>query len=189
MVFSLDHLKRMTNEELRLLINEIANELSYRASHDLNTREAIIKRAIKDIEDLKFDHDKYRIGDDYHNIFCRAQVITNKEKRTVVVLLRSVFSGAIISRGIAKCHEDDCFNIHIGIVIALRRALGLEVPEEYLNVPQPVGVKVGDIVKGRLLFSNYKAKVVKVDDNKCYYEDGWDHLDWVRVIDDSDRLL
>lgn len=187
MVFSLERLKKMTNEELRLLINEIANELSYRASHDLNTRESIIKRAIKDIEDLKFDHDKYRIGDNYHNILCRVQVITDKERRTVVVLLRSVFSGAIISRGLAICHPDDCFNIHIGIAISLRRALGLEVPEEYLNVPQPVGVKVGDIVESR--FANYKAKVVKADDNRCYYEDGWDYINCVRVIDDSNRLI
>ncbi|MGC4375747.1 hypothetical protein WD019_02230 [Fictibacillus sp. Mic-4] len=66
----------------------------------------------------------------------------NREKRTVVSVL---FRG--IKRGIAKCAPDDCFNVHIGKAIALRRALGLEVPTEYLNAPQPEEPRVGDVVQ------------------------------------------
>lgn len=186
--------KSMTNDELRTLINELANELAYRAENNLSIREKIIKKAIKDIEDLKFSYDPfgsgsyYRIGNDYHNVFCKVQFVENREKRTVVALLRCVTTNLIISKGIAKCHKDDCFNIHIGRAIALRYALGLKVPEEYLNTPQPTDVKAGDIVEGYSLFSTYKEKVVKVTNDKCYYEDGyWDWIKSVKVIDDSDR--
>ena len=51
------------------------------------------------------------------------------------------------ARGIAKAAPDDCFNVHIGKAIALHRALGLEVPDEYLNAPQPTEVRVGDAVR------------------------------------------
>lgn len=55
-------------------------------------------------------------------------------------------SGDVISKGIAKCASSDCFNVHIGKAIALRRALGHQVPTEYLNAPQPTEVHVGDVV-------------------------------------------
>src|SRR5699024_6527622 len=81
-------------------------------------------------------------GDAYNGEF-----VVNKEKRTVVALLRGWGSGTIVKRGIAKCAPKDCFNVHIGKAIALRRALGLEVPDEYLNAPQPTEVREGDIVE------------------------------------------
>jgi hypothetical protein len=65
----------------------------------------------------------------------------------VVALLKFLNGSKVLSRGIAKCHPDDCFNAHIGRAIALRRALGLEVPDEYLNAPQPTEVRAGDVVK------------------------------------------
>jgi len=74
-----------------------------------------------------------------------SEFIVNKNKRVVAVLLKSR-SGKVIDRGIAKCAPDDCFNVHIGKAIALRRALGLEVPSEYYNAPQPMEVREGDIV-------------------------------------------
>ncbi|MCA0117385.1 hypothetical protein LCD32_00040, partial [Bacillus sp. RSS_NA_20] len=60
-----------------------------------------------------------------------------------------IVRGCIRERGISKCAPNDCFNAHIGKAIALRRALGLEVPSEYLNVPQPTDVRVGDVVNYR----------------------------------------
>ncbi len=61
--------------------------------------------------------------------------------------------------GVAKCRRSDCFNIYIGKAIALRRALKLEVPEEYLTVQSPSGYEVGDFVT--LKVNPYKvAKVV-----------------------------
>ncbi|RCX22923.1 hypothetical protein DFP94_101512 [Fontibacillus phaseoli] len=70
----------------------------------------------------------------------------NREKRTVVALIRSDESGVWL-RGRSICAPNDVFNAHIGRAIALRRALGLEVPAEYLSVPAPMEVRVGDIVK------------------------------------------
>lgn len=52
--------------------------------------------------------------------------IINEEKRTVVVLLKSKFTGNVRCRGISKAHPGDKFNADIGKAIAIRRALGLE---------------------------------------------------------------
>src|SRR5699024_10212129 len=78
---------------------------------------------------------------------CYARFVVNKGKRTVVALMRGELSDTVYSRGIAKCAPGDCFNVHIGKAIALRRALDLEVPDEYLNAPQPTEVREGDFVK------------------------------------------
>lgn len=78
---------------------------------------------------------------------CYARFVVNKGKRTVVALMRGELSDTVYSRGIAKCAPGDCFNVHIGKAIALRRALDLEVPDEYLNAPQPTDVRVGDVVR------------------------------------------
>ncbi|MEC1584414.1 hypothetical protein P9D80_03425 [Bacillus spizizenii] len=78
------------------------------------------------------------------------EFIVNSKKRTVVVLITYVSSITKIKnvafRGIAKTAPSDCFNVHIGKAIALRRALGLAVPDEYLNAPQPTEVRVGDFI-------------------------------------------
>ncbi|UKS30184.1 hypothetical protein LOZ80_15080 [Paenibacillus sp. HWE-109] len=79
----------------------------------------------------------------------RVEYVINREKRTVVALIKylpNFNDGEIYARGKARCAPDDCFNAHIGKAIALRRALGLTVPDEYINVPQPESVCVGDIV-------------------------------------------
>jgi hypothetical protein len=107
---------------------------------------------------------------------CYAEFIVNREKRTVVALLRGYNTGVICYRGIAKCHPDDCFNAHIGRAIALRRALGLEVPEAYLNAPQPTEVRVGDVVESRFLRGPERYTVVRTDEevdekpNRCHIE-------------------
>lgn len=78
---------------------------------------------------------------------CDVEFIVNKEKRTVVVLLKGHRTGDVYEKGIAKADPSDCFNVHIGKAIALRRALGLEVPAEYYNAPAPTEVRVGDVVR------------------------------------------
>lgn len=75
-----------------------------------------------------------------------AEFIINRKKRTVVCILRSFGRNRVCFRGIAKCAPGDVFNSHIGRAIALRRALKLEVPTEYLSVPNPTEFKIGDIV-------------------------------------------
>lgn len=107
-------------------------------------RDRIVEQAKKDVEELKCkDSDFYELG----KYACAADFIVNKEKSTVVALLRGYSSNVVRAKGIAKCAPGDCFNVWIGKAIALRRALGLEVPAEYLNVPNPTEVRVGDVMK------------------------------------------
>lgn len=74
----------------------------------------------------------------------KCDFIINRDKRTVVALISVISGGKPFRKGIAKCAPNDVFNAHIGRAIALRRALGLEVPAEYLNVPNPEEPRVGD---------------------------------------------
>ncbi|TWK86245.1 hypothetical protein CHCC20333_4648 [Bacillus paralicheniformis] len=103
-------------------------------------RDGIVEQAKADVEKLSNRHQRRQ--------YCGYSVEfrVNNEKRTIVVLLKGVNTGIVYTRGIAKAAPDDCFNEHIGKAIALHRALGLEVPDEYLNAPQPTEVRVGDVV-------------------------------------------
>lgn len=104
------------------------------------TRAEVVRKAKADIEALKDE----MTGDYIVNNYCNyADFIVNNEKRTVVVLLRGICSNRIRAKGIAKCAPGDCFNADLGKAIALRRALNLEVPSEYLNAPKPEGIEVG----------------------------------------------
>lgn len=114
-------------------------------------RGGIIDLAKRDVEALSKKHWN-ESGDvvysDGHYLYS-AEFIVNREKRTVVCLLRRYKGEEVQYRGIAKCAPDDVFNSHIGRAIALRRALGLEVPEEYVDAPLPIGAQVGDVVRGK----------------------------------------
>jgi len=107
------------------------------------SREEIVERAKADIEELT-ECDRITVGGKkgFKGGFfvVNEEFIVNKEKRTVVCLLKGVESSKVHERGIAKCSPEDVFNVHIGKAIALRRALGLEVPDDYLNAPQPTEV-------------------------------------------------
>ncbi|GIN68456.1 MULTISPECIES: hypothetical protein [Bacillus] len=89
----------------------------------------------------------------------------NRNKRAVTAIVRaSDYTGKNlrdVEIGIAKAAPDDCFNVHIGEAIALHRALGLEVPDEYLNAPQPTEVRVGDVVEYLI-----NGRVARVVDNE-----------------------
>jgi len=125
-------------------------------------RDEIVEQAKADIEGLKTDY-SYAVLDSNntdHPHFCFAEFIVDSEKRTIVALLRGNYSCRVYARGIAKAAPDDCFNVHIGKAIALHRALGLEVPDEYLNAPQPTEVRVGDVVECGSLKDVRHVKVV-----------------------------
>jgi hypothetical protein len=112
------------------------------------TRDDIIEMAKHDVAELERRMENYEI----RSFSMYAQYFINREKRTVVALVRQStnfppLKNRPVSRGIAKCAPGDCFNVYIGKAIALRRALGLEVPDEYLNAPQPTEVRVGDIIE------------------------------------------
>ncbi|WHX85841.1 hypothetical protein QNH18_16975 [Bacillus paralicheniformis] len=123
-------------------------------------RDEIVEQAKADIENFKYRTFYGELRYSYHGIVCNVEFVVNKEKRTVVALLKSVGEGAVKSKGIAKAAPDDCFNVHIGKAIALHRALGLEVPDEYLNAPQPTEVRVGDVVECGSLKDVRHVKVV-----------------------------
>ena len=99
------------------------------------------------------------------------QFIVNNEKRTVVALIKWLGTSDVWAKGIAKCAPTDCFNSAIGKAISLRRALGLEVPSEYLNVPQPTEVRVGDVVKSISKLDKYytvtEDRYRRNDNNEC----------------------
>jgi hypothetical protein len=138
------------------------------------TRDDIIEKAKRDVVAIG-EKDRYGFYYEPREGFkCYVDFVVNREKRTVVALLKWRGDNSVFARGIAKCHPDDCFNAAIGRAIALRRALKLEVPNEYLNAPQPTEVRVGDIVESRLLREPKRYTVVRTDEevvekpNRCH---------------------
>lgn len=160
------------------------------------TRDEVVAKAKADLDGL-FEDGFNGVGKVVKaNIggHCTVEFIVNREKRTVVALLRLAYYGAdrIIFKGIAKCAPNDCFTEDIGKAIALRRALGLEVPEEYLDAPEPEGVEVGDIITLPKGIGKYTVMVER--DNGAYLlkrEKGTVYtiptLSNAKVIDDSAR--
>jgi len=176
------------------MAHSIANNISY--TSDQQRRDEIVAKAKQDIKKLA------RVGRSYltpgatgnctyiHRVFY-VEFVVNRKKRTVVALVRDARTGEVRERGKAKCAPDDCFNVHIGKAIALRRALGLDVPDEYLNAPQPTEVRVGDVVE--MQFESFFTKKLVTDKinpiNVCettiesaakYFAEGM-----AKIIDDS----
>lgn len=174
-------------------LDESLDELFAIASKP-TTRDDVIEMAKEDVDMLTSDgYVGYKANWGPFSMNCVVKFIVNKEKRTVVALLYGYRTGRFYSRGIAKCAPDDCFNVHIGKAIALRRALGLDVPSEYLNAPQPTEVRVGDVVNGKSEKSFYKPSdrftIRKTEGSRHFYKENPN--DWIyphqigRVIDDS----
>lgn len=134
------------------------------------TRDDLIERAKADVQSYT-GNVRFRINNDRRTVACDVLVGGKRERR-----------------GIAKAAPGDVFNTHIGRVIALRRALGLEVPTEYTNAPQPSEPRVGDIVQSRGGSIN---KIVRLTSHHMHYNDGYcNSIDLVtrghsRIIDDS----
>ncbi|MEW9697975.1 hypothetical protein [Paenibacillus sp. SI8] len=168
------------------------------------TRDEIVEMAKKDVAELTADiydgrgYEKYALLKGVGHV--KTDFVVNKEKRTVVALIRLRYCADNPKLvGKARCAPDDCFNVHIGKAIALRRALGLTVPSEYLAAPQPEGVRVGDVVKAKDsgFLPNSSGPVMKVTEDThggIYYRnpaalrpDGliYDYVKDVIVSDDS----
>jgi hypothetical protein len=123
-------------------------------------RDEIIKEAKRDVAELERYMDS--IGTPpikgnivFNELRTRVKFFVNREKRAVTALIYDFDGYDLLTRGIAKCDQTDCFNVHIGKAIALRRALGLEVPMEYLKAPQPTELRVGDVVNGAMTEGYY----------------------------------
>lgn len=120
------------------------------------TRADVIAKATADVAEL------LRIGrtrtvklpsvSPFANRFYTAEFHVNRDKRTVTVLIHytNVF-GDLRERNVAKftakCSPADVFHAEIGKAIALRKALGLTVPSEYTDAPQPEIAKAGAIIR------------------------------------------
>lgn len=143
-------------------------------------RDEIVEQAKADVERLKENNIRLRT----FNI----SLEVNRKDRSVEAIAKRPKSNRAFY-GIAKAVPDDCFNVHIGKAIALRRALGLKVPDEYLNAPQPTEVRVGDVVRHRTL--NYINVVDDVESGVMRYTNGeYDFIyaverGRINIIDDS----
>lgn len=160
-------------------------------------RDEIVKQAKADVREIKFRmgytaaHPYIKFGMNNTEV----DYVVNSEKRIVVALIKYKYryERGVLSKGIAKCAPNDCFNSHIGKAIALRRALGLDVPVEYLNTPQPTEVRIGDVVKcvkekskylgnGKVIRKDigmFGARLYVVEDGSMSYEET------AKIIDDS----
>lgn len=114
-------------------------------------RDEIVEQAKADVERLRMTNRMLQTFDITFDI--------NRENRSVEAVAKKPFSRTAFY-GTAVFAPDDCFNVHIGKAIALHRALGLEVPDEYLNAPQPTEVRVGDVVECGSLKDVRHVKVV-----------------------------
>lgn len=165
-------------------------------------RADVIKRARTYIEELRTKRGNYRV--EYEQFVlkekefwhpgqyatCGVEFVIDAEKRTVVALLRGELSKDLYARGIAKCAPGDVFNAVIGKAIALGRALGVNIPDEFTDAPQPtektVGMKVihprhgvlrlvrqgGYVAGGNLAIFNSNAAEIAtiIDDTDADYE-------------------
>lgn len=182
---------------LKVDLEEKSDEVSVQQAP---TREEIIQRAKIDVDELV--HQAYQ-GDveriDLPLILRAGNLSTkfniDKDKRVVAAILDYKFIGGFRSRGISRCDPKDCFNSHIGKAIALRRALGLDVPEEYLNAPQPTKPQVGDVVDAYLSGGEHLSTFTVTGfflgaPNKLMDEEGYGYIPFQphcgdRIIDDS----
>jgi hypothetical protein len=120
--------------------------------------------------------------------------VVNRDKRKVTAICRyKHITDEVAVVGRAKATPGEVFNVHIGKVIALFRALELDVPAEYVSVPSPTEVRVGDIVNEEYRYKR-KHRVVEAVKPSDYFEadrgltfvgGGWAYIDEVRIVDDS----
>jgi len=130
-----------------------------------------------------------------YDSFYNVKFEVNRDKRTVVALILYNHVNKVRTRGIAKAAPGDVFNASIGRAIALRRALGLPVPTEYTNAPQPTEPRVGDVVyKNCGIYHGNRTLLERVEGyehdkygHKCFRTDGggWLGDKQFVIIDDS----
>lgn len=168
-------------------------------------RDEIVERAKADVEELttRASYGRFRApsvqtgGDSWYDPSVDfVEFVTNREKRSVVALIRyNNKKKTVWGRGTAKAAPGDVFNTHIGRAIALRRALGLEVPTEYTNAPQPTEVRVGDAfettcksISGKVTrFCDEAEGVSRVFGKPFFHthDSGWLGAGQVEITDDS----
>ncbi|MGD1416528.1 hypothetical protein [Bacillus stercoris] len=144
---------------------EIEQDEKPKTKTDQERRDEIIEQARRDVEDL-INHgmpdaevDPSKGNNTYQEKIYTVEFLSDSDKRKVTALVKRERDKHPRHVGRAKALPEDCFNVHIGKAIALRRALGLEVPEEYLNTPQPTAVYIGDILTFRTQHHEWFNKI------------------------------
>ena len=173
-----------------------------RAKSAQDVRDAVVERAKADVKALADSRGRYRVEREpgaYLKHVCVVEFVVSRDKRKVTAILRGVMTGIVRAVGRAKCAPNDVFNAHIGRAIALRRALGLEVPAEYMSVPNPEEPRVGDVVKktryshtgkfGKVSavrpsgYADCELGLTFIDESNS--RTIWAHIKFVKIIDDS----
>ncbi|MDR9852930.1 hypothetical protein RJP21_04855 [Paenibacillus sp. VCA1] len=177
------------------------------------TRADVIGMARKDVAEL------LRIGRDdnsrlpqesspFRSEWFDVEFHVNRDKRTVVALVHKLngFSnvpyprkaGGPHAKGIAKCAPGDVFHADLGKAIALRKALGLTIPTEYTDAPQPDEPRVGMVALWDSFLSGpvrtaFTKRAPQHDGsdfgNYAFYHtsfSGWIADKQYKVIDDTD---
>ncbi|NTU28353.1 hypothetical protein HPX95_19645 [Bacillus tequilensis] len=156
-------------------------------------RDEIVEQAKADVRNLvihglsHYNIDCSKGNETYRVMNYNVEFITDSRERKVTALVTRRHDKKPRHVGRAKAAPSDCFNVHIGKAIALRRALGLAVPDEYLNAPQPTEVRVGDVVEGHAVKN---TALVISDDAWPPISGAWVPLKYARqykfrIIDDS----
>lgn len=177
------------------------------------SRAEVIAKARADVAELM------RIGHDddswlperssyFYGRWFDVNFVVNREKRAVTALVYELDGlGGNYRRknrkpdakATAKAAPDDVFHAEIGKAISLRRALGLSVPDEYINAPKPDKPRVGAVVYwhstfyGKDVRTTLIRRVPKYDGTRfgnfafCHTaEIGWLADNQYTVIDDTD---
>ncbi|TNU64183.1 hypothetical protein FH505_10245 [Bacillus velezensis] len=177
------------NEEMKKIAKRGQEEIKDRAQA---RRDEIVEQAKADVEGLR-EHGFYHTGIDsskgnetYQVKVYYVEFIVDSKERKVTALVRRLNDKTPRHVGRAKAAPNDCFNVHIGKAIALRRALGLTVPDEYLNTPQPTEVRAGDVVRSTV----DKSKEYVIAKGEKAWCDGMAGLSsmaakYAKIIDDS----
>lgn len=165
------------------------------------TRAQVIAKATADVAEL------LRIGRDNDAVLPDGAIFVrrnfdvtfyvNRDKRAVTALIRKVNPygkafGHVVSKHTAKCSPADVFHAEIGKAIALRKALGLTVPSEYTDAPQPekayAGAKVYSATRwGTFTIADGTSIAAQEMSAICYA--GLEYCDThgaPRIIDDTD---
>lgn len=127
------------------------------------TRAEVIAKAKADVAELERigrDDDGFlpESSSDFYGRWFEVDFVVNRNKHAVTALVYEINGLARTfarinrkpdAKGIAKTAPGDVFNADIGKAIAVRRALGLTVPDEYVNAPLPDEPRVGAVVRGK----------------------------------------
>lgn len=101
----------------------------------------------------------------FDRTFTVVNFVVNAEKRTVVALVTPKFARdgkRVLTKGIAKAHPDDVFNVDIGKAIALGRALGIDVTR-FEKAAQPTEYVRGQVVTFPKDDSLYRKRNYRID--------------------------